>query len=168
MQYFPTLTLILTVLFLSTKAWNSFWQLIKATIFLPMLLTINVAKKAQLGGIGWPKDDKLIVHLETEVHFEKLVWLKLKTCIAKTNFIFHSIISNLPKICWVLVGPGENWDVEFPSPMRMSWNQYGRASPKWFHTKMSQVAQGIRRDECPFPNEGSLICTSRQMESFFH
>ena len=137
MQYFPTLTLILTVLFLSTKAWNSFWQLIKATIFLPMLLTINVAKKAQLGSIGWPKDDKLIVHLETEVHFEKLVWLKLKTCIAKTNFIFHSIISYLPKFCWVLVG--ENWDVEFPSPMHvgLSWHQLSRAAspndstPRW-------------------------------------
>ena len=132
MQYFPNVTLILTVLFLSTKAWNSFWQLIKATIFLPMLLTINVAKKAQLGGIGWPKDDKLIVHLETEVHFEKLVWLKLKTCIAKTNFIFHSIISNLPKICWVLVGPGENqavhsdlWNEAVMVIVMMAWAREG-------------------------------------------
>ena len=38
--------------------------------------------------------------------------------------------------------------------------------PHWFHTKMSQVAWGIIRDECPFPNEGSFICTSRQMYFF--
>ena len=168
MQYFPTLTLILTVLFLSTKAWNSFWQLIKATIFLPMLLTINVAKKAQLGSIGWPKDDKLIVHLETEVHFEKLVWLKLKTCIAKTNFIFHSIISYLPKFCWVLVG--ENWDVEFPSPMHvgLSWHQLEEGIPQVIPHQDESNCSRDQKWWVPSPKWGSFICLSRQMESFFH
>ena len=31
--------------------------------------------------------------------------------------------------------------------------------PHWFHTKMSQVAWGIRRDECPSSNEGHSFAT---------
>ena len=81
--------------------------------------------------------------------------------------LFSNLIScNLPKLCCLLVGPGENRAVEFPSPYADELTSVQEGIPHWFHTKMSQVAWGIIRDECPFPNEGSFICTSRQMYFF--
>ena len=42
----------------------------------------------------------------------------------------NSISCNSPKLCCFLVGPGENWAVEFPSPMRMSWHQLEEGIPQ--------------------------------------
>ena len=162
---------ILDVHFVWHQSLKLFWAVDQRTNYYldsHPLPAINVAKLGMIGrgGIGWPKDDVLIVHLEPEVHFEQLVWLKLKTCIAKTNFIFHSIISNLPEICWVLAEPGENWVVEFPFPMhtRLSWHQLEEGIPQMIpHQDESSCLRDQKR--CvSFLKWGSFICNTRQME----
>ena len=109
-------------------------------------------------------------HCLSEICFKIFIWKCLKFYNTRANVIFQFISCNLPKLCCALLEPGENGDVEFPSPLHIcpSWHLLEDGIPQWFHTKVSQVARGIRGDESSPPNEGSLICTSRQMESFFH
>ena len=95
-------------------------------------------------------------HCLSDICFKIFIWKCLKFYNARANVIFQIISCNLPKLCCALLEPGENGDVEFPSPLHicLSWHLLEDGIPQWFHTKVSQVDRGIRRDECPPPNEG--------------